>query len=68
MTASPAKQPDDSTGQAHYLAPKRTPTVDPDEFAKALVLIAETIHQTKGQKSKTKRPTNRTKSQKGGTS
>ncbi|OKX84258.1 hypothetical protein [Corynebacterium glutamicum] len=68
MTASPAKQPDGSTGRAHYLVPKRTPTVDPDEFAKALVLIAETIHQTKGQKSKTKGQARHTKSQKGGTS
>ncbi|GEB96537.1 hypothetical protein CFL01nite_00320 [Corynebacterium flavescens] len=68
MTASPAKQPDDSTGQAHYLAPQWTPAVDPDEFAKALVLIAETIHQTKGQKSKTKGQARHTKSKKGDSS
>ena len=68
MTTSPAKQPDDSTGQAHYLAPKWTPAVDPDEFAKALVLIAETIHQAKAQKPKTKRQARHTESKKGDSS
>lgn len=69
MTTSPSpQQPVDPPTESHYIIPEWKAAVVPDQLAKALVLIAEDIHQVKDQKSKAKHKTRPIKPQKGGVS
>lgn len=65
-TSSSPQQPAAPPTESHYIIPEWKAAVDPDQIAKALVLIAEDIHQVKDQKSKAKHKTRPTKPQKGG--